>query len=183
MNSKHLAAIIVALMGVLFVQVYLQARNRLTKSQVELKSARSATRALELNLRNERTTLELLKNNSATMLAFLDGWTGALGVIDNPEAGEITISTRVKQAGLITLAQRFEVITRKGDTIPSVVRAHLVFEGDYAKSLNWLGKIEAELPSSRVTNLRIVRGETGNDIRMNLVLDLPVLKKGVLTAR
>jgi len=180
MNNKHLALFLVALLGVLFVQGVLQSRKRLAKINSELASAQSTARGMDLTLQNERNTLLQVQRNSATMLDFLNAWSAALRKIETPEAGELNIASRVKQGGLITLSQRFESITNKNDTIPHLIRAHLTFEGDYVKTLNWLGKVEEELPSSRVTNLRIVRGESGNDVRMSLVLDLPLVKKEVL---
>lgn len=180
MNNKHLALILVAFLGVMFVQGVLESRKRLAKVNKELASAQTTARGVELSLRNERSTLDQIKRNSATMLEFLNDWSDALRKIETPEAGELNIASRVKQGGLITLSQRFESINNKNETIPQIVRAHLTFEGDYVKTLNWLGKVEEDLPSSRVTNLRIVRGESGNDVRLTLVLDLPLVKKEIL---
>lgn len=180
MNSKHLALILVGFLAVMFVQGVLQSKKRLAKINKELAAAQSTARGVDLSLKNERSSLAQLQKNSATMLEFLNSWSEALRKIETPEAGELNIASRVKQGGLITLSQRFESISAKNDTIPQIIRAHLTFEGDYVKTLNWLGKVEADLPSSRVTNLRIVRGETGNDVRMSLVLDLPLVKKDIL---
>jgi hypothetical protein len=61
-----------------------------------------------------------------------------------------------------------------GQTIPQIVRAHLTIEDDFAKTLNWLGDVESKLPISRVSNLDISRGQSGNDVRVNAVVDIPL---------
>ena len=95
------------------------------------------------------------------------------------------MSALIKQAGLILLAQRFEVVPNKSDTsvpssadetVPQIVRAHLTIEDDFIKSINWLGELESKLPSARISNLELARGQSGNDLRMNLVVDVPLAR-------
>ncbi len=50
-----------------------------------------------------------MEKNSASMLKFLDAWAAAFAAIDSQEAGELNVTSRIKQSGLIILSQRFEV--------------------------------------------------------------------------
>ncbi len=176
MNRKHLAVIIVALLAVLFLQGVLEIRKRLVAIQNQVAEAQAASAGKEMLLNTERAAMRNIESESAAMLAYLDAWSPPLSKVNTPESGELTVSGRVKEADLVTLAQRFEVAANPGnDAIPKLVRAHLTFEDDYARTLNWLGKIEQNLPSSRVTDLRIARGESDNDVRLTLVLDVPLL--------
>jgi hypothetical protein len=81
------------------------------------------------------------------------------------------------------MAQRFEVVPNKSGTsvpnasnatIPQIVRAHLTIEDDFIKTINWLGDLESKLPSARITSLALARGQSGNDLRMDLVVDVPL---------
>jgi hypothetical protein len=177
MNNKHLALLIVVIATILCVQVVLQVRSNLAKVQKDVATERDNTIALESQMRVERATYEKLQKSSAGLLAYLAAWEPALVAVDTPEAGELDISGRIKQSGIISLAQRFEAIATKNANIPRVVRANLTLEDDYARTLNWLGQLERDFPAARISNLRITRGQSGNDIRMDLVLDLPLLKK------
>ncbi len=178
MNRKHLAVIIVALIAVLFLQGVLEIRKRLVAIQDQVAEAQAAASGTELLLNTERAAMRNIESNSAAMLDYLDAWAPPLGEVNTPESGELTVSARVKEADLVTLAQRFEVTANvENDAIPKLVRAHLTFEDDYARTMNWLGNIEQSLPSSRVTDLRIARGESGNDVRLTVVLDVPLLAK------
>jgi hypothetical protein len=183
MNRKHLAVIVVGLIALLMLQGVVEVRKRLVKLQNDVAGAQGTASGMELLLSTERTAVRGIEERSAEMRSFLDAWVGPLSQVNTPEGGELNVASRVKEAGLVTLAQRFEVAANAGnDAIPRVLRAHLTFEDDYAKTMNWLGEVEETMPSSRVTDLRIVRGEAGNDIRINLVLDVPLLAKEALAA-
>lgn len=177
MNNKHLALLVVVIATILFVQVVLQVRANLTKVQQAVSAERGNAIGSESQLTVERANYDRLQKSSAALLAYLQAWEPALVAVDTPEAGELDISGRIKQSGIISLAQRFEAVATKNANIPRVVRANLTLEDDYARTLNWLGQLEHDFPAARVSNLRITRGQSGNDIRMDLVLDLPLLKK------
>jgi len=174
MNRKHLAAIIVTLLIVVFFQLSMMIRTRLSKIEKELFDAETSANSAATLLVGEQAGLENMQSNSAEMLEFLSQWSDAMSIFDTPDSAELTVAARVKDEGLVTLSQRFEVMKNQNASIPTVIRAHLTFEDDYAKTLNWIGGIESEFPSARVTSLKIIRGETGNDIRATLVLDLPL---------
>lgn len=174
MNRKHLAAIIVTLLVVVLFQVTMTIRNRLAKIEGQLLEAETGAQASAAILIGERAGLQAMTENSADMLQFLSRWGDAMSVFDTPDSGELAVAARVKQAGLVTLSQRFEATKNANESIPRLVRAYLTFEDDYAKTLNWLGMIETEFPAARVTSLKIIRGESGNDIRTSMVLDLPL---------
>lgn len=179
MNRKHLAAILVTVMIVVFVQGVIEVRRHLASVGKDLAQAKAADSEAGVLLQAERNALAEVRENSTEMLDFLSKWSEAVRRIETPEAGEFHIASRVKASGLLTLSQRFEQVSNKNESVPRLIRAHLTFEDDYARTLNWLGMLEEDLPALRVTNLRIVRGETGNDIRMTLVLDLPLVNQEI----
>lgn len=174
MNRKHLAAIIVTLFIVVLFQLTMTIRASLAKVREQLLAAEASANAASALLVGEQVGLKAMQDNSADMLEFLNRWGDAMSIFDTPDSGELAIAARVKQASLVTLSQRFEVVKNENESIPTAIRAHLTFEDDYTKLLNWIGSIETEFPSSRLTSLRIIRGESGNDIRTTMVLDIPL---------
>lgn len=178
MNNKHLAALVIVIATILLIQVVLQVHNQLAGIRRDAESARQRAIATEAQLQGQRIALATLQKDSAPLLAYLQAWEPALATADSPEAGELIISTRIKQSGLVSLAQKYETTTIKNSTaIPKIVRAELTFEDDYARTLNWLGQTEHDLPASRISSLRIERGQSGNDVRMDIDLDLPLLSQ------
>ncbi len=57
----------------------------------------------------------------------------------------------------------------------------MTFEGDYVKALNWLGRLEEELAALARPQSQDRPGETGNDINLTLVVDLPLVQEEALT--
>jgi hypothetical protein len=54
--------------------------------------------------------------------------------------------------------------------------ADLVVEDDYSKTLNWLGRLEEAIPTCRIIRCQIVRGDRGNDVHLDLQIQIPILK-------
>ncbi len=42
--------------------------------------------------------------------------------------------------------------------------------------MNWLGKIEESIPASRVSKARMIRGDRGNNIHLEVTILVPALK-------
>ena len=179
MSSKHLAVLLVGLMILGLSQLTFLMRDRLADVQKEDTSAREAAENAAAALINERNSLSTLRAGSHDLIMFLNAWEPYFSTMNTPESAELNISMRLKEAGLVTLAQRYELVPNRGDTnIPRIMRANLVIEDDYAATLNWLGGIESKLPTLRVSNLRLTKGQAGNDIRLEVVFEVPLVRPG-----
>jgi hypothetical protein len=103
-------------------------------------------------------------------------------VIDDENEAETGISMKVRASDMLNLAQRYEkaphlINNKPNESLPLLVRASLVFEDNYAKLLNWMGMMERIKPTMRVGRVAITPGGRGNDVRMELVLEVPLLAK------
>lgn len=178
MNSKHIACGIVALLILLLVQLTLWVQSNRTKVQNEAAAAQQAENDANNQLNQERSQLSELRRQSADVIEFLRIWQPYFTTIDNPQSAEINISMRVKEANLVNLAQRFDQKAVKGNvSIPTSLRAFLTFEDDYARLMNWLGDLETTMPTIRTSSIRLAKGTRANDLRMEVVLEQPLLKK------
>ena len=93
--------------------------------------------------------------------------------------GEALINMKIKEAKIITLSQVFDSFDREdGSAIQSRLNAQLVLEDDYVKVFNWLAKFEGSVPAARVSSCKLSKGQSGNDLRMDLSLDLPITNDG-----
>ncbi len=178
MNSKHIACGIIALLILLLVQLTLWVQGNRTKVQNEASAAQLAETTANTQLNQERAQLGELRRQSADLIEFLRIWQPYFTTIDSPQSAEITLSMRVKEANLVNLAQRFEQKPVKGNvSIPTSMRAFLTFEDDYARLMNWLGDLETKMPTIRTSSIRLAKGTRANDLRMEIVLEQPLLKK------
>ena len=57
-----------------------------------------------------------------------------------------------------------------------MLNAQIVLEDDYVKVFNWLAKLESSVPSARVSSCKLTKGQSGNDLKMDLSIDLPIVK-------
>lgn len=178
MNKKHLACVVIILLIAILVQVTLWMRGHKVKIQREADAARAEVSNTTMQLQVERAQLAQLQNSARALIEYLNTWMPYFKAVDSAQNAELKISLRIKQDNLISLSQRYEVIGNPGNAfLPSVMRAQLTFEDDYARVLNWLGQIESELPTLRTSNVRITRGTGGNDLRVELQLDQPLMAK------
>ncbi len=175
MNKKHLAVLLVGVLILVVVQVMLVIRGRLTTLQQETADARAEVERMDVAVQTERNLQVAMQSKAAAMLQFLASWEPELAAVGSSDAGEALFNTRVKESGIVGLSQRYEVIPNKGSTnIPRALRAAMTFEDDYQRVLDWLIKLESEVPASRLTRVRLSRGQSGNDLRMELTADLPL---------
>ena len=124
----------------------------------------------------EQRKMVILKNNTIGSRKYLNQWEPYVKQAKNAQYGEALINFRIKQAGIITLSQVYETVDHdKGGTIPKTLNAKLVFEDDYVKTLNWLANLEGSLPAIRVSNCKLSKGQSGNDIKMELSIDIPII--------
>lgn len=179
MNQKHIAALIVGLCILAFVQTTLWMKDRLAAMVKQEQAASAAAQKAANEEIQERKKLEALTLSSSELISFLEAWEPFFSSMNTPQAAEFGISNRLKSSNLVTLSQRYESAALKdGGVIPRVMRANLTIDDNYARTLNWLGQIEKEIPTLRVSSLRISRGQTAGDIRADLVLEVPLASDG-----
>lgn len=175
MNRKHLASLFVALVAAAFIYGTMWTKDRLTAMQKSEASARAKSEKAAADLTRELGELSALRLRSEPLIRFLDAWEPYFAAMNTPQSAELGISLSIKEDGIITLAQRYEPVALKGEkTIPRVMRANLTIEDDYVRALNWLGKIESQIPTLRISNLRVSKGQRVNDIKQEIVLDIPL---------
>jgi hypothetical protein len=177
MNQKHVALVLVGICALAIIQGILWLQGEAVKITKEADKTR-----YELNSQREVAEIGLarfrdLQNSSRDLMEFLSAWEGSLAGIPSRDSAEAQFITRIRDANLATISQRFDTVPVKGgSSIPEALRAHVIFEDNFVKLLNWLGSMEQEMPGLRVSSLRISRGTRPEDIRMEASLDQPIYK-------
>lgn len=178
MNHKHISLIVVAVLAFLFIEATLWVRGKKEASaKAEQKVASEESHARQL-LAVETANLNRLQASSKDLIAFLDAWQPHFEVINTPQSAEVNFTMRIKDGNLVSLSQRYERASLKaGSSIPSSLRAVVTFEDNFAGLLNWLGRLEADLPTVRTTGVRLGKGTRPGDLRMDLTVEQPLLKQ------
>jgi hypothetical protein len=86
---------------------------------------------------------------------------------------------KVREVNMLNLSQRYQQVPHKisnvdNKSLPILMQASLVFDDSYAKLLNWLGMMEKTKPTMRVGRLELAKGSRGDDLRMDVTLEVPL---------
>ena len=82
----------------------------------------------------------------------------------------------IREGDFFLLSQKFTTAELEKESIISeALVADLIVEDDYAKTLNWLGRLEESIPSCRITKCQILRGDRGNDVHLELQVLIPIV--------
>jgi hypothetical protein len=178
MSKKHLACVVIILLIAVLIQLTLSMNKRMVKMQGEADRAKSAAASTSLQLQIEKGQFAELEKSSKSLIEYLNVWQPYFNSVDSAQSAELKISLRIKEDDLVSLSQKYETASNPGNSyLPSMMRARLTFEDDYVRLLNWLGQIESQLPTIRVGNVRLTRGTSGNDLKMELALEQPLVAK------
>lgn len=177
MNSKHLACTVIGICIAAMAYGTMMFHNKLKIVKDDELTAQSAYDSAVFARSAQQRTLVILEKSTKGIRDYLAEWEPHLKQTRNPQFGEALINLRIKQGDLVTLSQGFETVSfNKGGTIPRTLQARLVFDDDYAKTLNWLANLEGTMPASRVSSCRLSKGESGNDVKMEVTIDVPILE-------
>jgi len=178
MSKKHLACVIIILLVVVLLQLTLSMNKRMVKMQEEANRAKTKAANSALQLQIEQVQFAELEKTSKGLIEYLNVWQPYFRAVDSAQSAELKISLRIKEDDLVSLSQKYEKTGNPGNTyLPSIMLARLTFEDFHVRLLNWLGQVESQLPTLRVGNIRLTRGTGGNDLKMELTLEQPLVSK------
>jgi len=143
--------------------------------QREANKAKENASAAQQAFVTAKKALDQLNKSTLELRSFLEQWEPHLRSTQSAQATEQRVVDLVKLSDVFTESQRFELMERRDDAVfKSALRAHIIVKDEYAKTMNWLALVEQTLPTSRVSSCVLRRGESGNDVHMSLIIDLPI---------
>lgn len=183
MNPKQIGVLLVVAGIFLAVQLGMMFQNKAKGVDVEVEKARAEEKELQTQLNAEVELLGDLQRQSADLLEFVSRWKPYFALVEDQQATETGISMKVREEAMLTLSQRYlqvphKIANKDIDSLPTLVRATLEFDDNYAKLLNWFGEMEKIKPTMRVGKLSLNKGSRGDDLRMELTLEVPLRRGG-----
>jgi len=175
MNKKHMACVIVLILIIALVQGTMWMNNRMIKIQSNAAKAERDALSSQTQLMLEQKQLADLQKNSKELIDYLHLWEPYFEAVDSPQNAELKISLKIKEDNLISLSQRYSVVSQKNSSLPKLMRADVTFEDKYALVFNWLGRLESELPTMRINSINAQQGTGPDDIKISMTLEQPIL--------
>lgn len=183
MNNKHLACVFIGLLIVAQLYCVVMVKSKRDGMTSEAESARLAADGARQQVVIADTQLTGLKARTEAIRQYLAIWDPFLRKSDTEERGQTLIDDLIRQGGVTQLSGKYDPSPNPGNTyISKVVRAELLFEDDYHKTIQWLGEVERALPAARISKCRLTKGTTSNDIKMEMTVELPVVDDGATAA-
>ena len=176
MNGKKLACVLLLMIiGALayFGQV---GHKKAEAKRAEAFTAVGEKTTAENDLRLTEIKLTTMKAESEDLRRFLQSWSPFAERTQTQGEVEQSVLASLRNANLLVLSNKFEMKsgTKGISFLPKTVRAAVVLEDDYAKTVNWIGEIERKLPMARMTSCRLSGGDNGRQVHAEITLEVPL---------
>lgn len=178
-NHKAASILILLIVGLMGFGVH-KLRSKAVAARDAANVAKNQADQAEQQKKIAEIKLKTIDAKTAQLRKVYTEWLPHFESFKSSRAGEQKITDVVREGDVFLLSQRFNYQEiDKGDLISHALVADLVVEDDYAKTLNWLGKLEESIPSCRISKCRIERGDRGNNVHMELKVQVPVLNRSL----
>ncbi len=151
-------------------------RNATAKAREEASQSQSDAETAEQKAQLAQIQLKTLDSKTAELRLIYGEWKPHFEAHRTPQDAEKRIAEVIREGSVFLISQKFEAKeVDRGSAISDALVADLVVEDDYAKALNWLGRLEEAIPSCRITRCQINRGDRGNDVHLTVQVQIPIL--------
>jgi len=162
-------AIIACFFGIMKMQSKLQdARKRAT-------SAKATAENIERQRLNAINAHQKLQEESKNEIAYYDLWKPYFKHTSPPDVSE-QMNYMVTNAKITPFKFRANPYGHKDKygVINKVQRVTFELVDGYAKLFNWLGNLENDIATSRITSLRVTKATGDAEIKMEVTIDVPI---------
>lgn len=180
MSNKHLASLLLFAVIVGFIQLDLVMNKKMTAARDALQAAESARENAENGRRYKEISLVRQKQVTAPLRQYLARWLPKLQETNEENKARSIFARVFKQhgEGLVAHADKSSVLGNpKSPFIPQRYQNVLSVEGDFSQAVNLIGQIERQMPASRIATMSISKGTRGNDVKLSLTVDTPIMAK------
>jgi len=178
MNDHKSACMILVLLIAGMLYGVNQLRNASASARTAADAVQTQAEAAQQQAQLAQIQLKTLESKTSELRRAAELWKPHFARHATPQSAEQRIVEVIREGDVFVISQKFDSRQLDKDAmISEALVADLVVEDDYTKTLNWLGTLEEKIPSCRVSRCNLKRGDRGNDIHLELQLQIPVLKK------
>lgn len=181
MNGKKIACIVLLIFVAIAAYCGQIMHQKSEAKRAEAESAIEATASARGKLDTVKIQTERLRTESDELVRFLHSWEPHADRMQTQSEVEESVLASLRSSNLLIISQKFESRNMpastgaKGSAIPKIVRASLVLEDDYAKTMNWIGELERRLPMARMMSCRITGGDNGRQVHAEVAIEVPMV--------
>tara|TARA_R110002096_G_scaffold28985_19_gene87546 strand:+ start:256 stop:645 length:390 start_codon:yes stop_codon:yes gene_type:complete len=121
--------------------------------------------------------LKTLDSKTSELRRIYSEWEPHFMGLQRQQDAEKRVADVIRDGNIIPISRKFEPRELdKNDLISEALVGDIVIEDDYAKTMNWLGSLEEAIPNCRIMKCNFTRGDRGNNIHLELQIQIPLLK-------
>jgi hypothetical protein len=175
-NHKTACVLLLALItGILYGVNTLRNSTSAARETAQMSQSEAETAEQQAQLANIQ--LKTLDSKTSELRLVFGEWKPHFEAYRTAQDAEQRIAEVIRDGDVFLISQKFETTEIEKDSIiEEALVADLIVEDDYSKTLNWLGRLEEAIPSCRITRCQILRGDRGNDVRLELQVRIPIFK-------
>lgn len=175
-NHKTACVLLLALIAAILYGVN-TLRNATSDARSTAQMSQSEAEMAEQQAQLANIQLKTLDSKTSELRLVFNEWKPHFEAHRTAQDAEQRIAEVIREGDVFLISQKFETAdVGKDSIIEEALVADLVVEDDYSKTLNWLGRLEEAIPSCRITRCQLVRGDRGNDVHLELQVQIPILK-------
>ena len=177
MSSHKIACILLAAVVLLMGFGVNKVRGKAVKARQAAESVRIQAQSAEQQKQMAEIKLKSFDSQTAELRGVYTEWLPYLKEFSNSGDGEQRIREVIREGDVFVISQKVKSIKiDKSGFISHALGAEIEVEDDYTKVMNWLGELEETLPSCQITKCKITRGDRGNNVHMEVKLQVPIVK-------
>ncbi|MAS93019.1 MAG: hypothetical protein CMO55_07455 [Verrucomicrobiales bacterium] len=175
-NHKTASIILIVLIAGMLYGVN-QLRNVASTKAQEAETSRTEADTAEQQAQLAQIQLKTIESKTAQLRSVFEEWEPHFKNCKTPQDAEQKIAEVIREGDVFLISQKFDSRDLDKEALVSkAVVADLIVEDEYSKTLNWLGRLEESLPSCRITKCNLTRGDRGNNIHLELQVQIPVVE-------
>lgn len=176
MNGKQIACILLMTIIAAIVYAGQMVHKKTEGMRAEAKAAEDAAQAADQARNIAEIKSKTAAADSEEFLRFLSAWVPSIDAAQTSQDIEEAIQASIRSAKLYVDSQKFEPkASRVGKVVPKIIKASIIAEDEYPKTMNWLGELEKRLPLARITICRITPGKDAKSVRLELSIEVPII--------
>ena len=178
MNTKHLACVLLfaVVLGLFQGTMMLNKRMLSAMSALEDASSRHSTASLDRTI--AQGSLEKARKDTAAHRKYLEMWKPKLEQSGSEGSAKTEFNRLLKRyKTLTTFLNSTSAPTENKEMIfvNRRIASNVKLEGDAEKAFQFIAAIERDMPTSRIQEMELRKGQRGNDVELNVSVETPLL--------
>jgi hypothetical protein len=178
MNTKHLACVLLfaVVLGLFQGTMLLNKRMLAAMSSLEDAAAKHSTASLERTI--AQGSLEKARKDTAAHRKYLEMWKPKFEQAGSESSAKTEFNRLLKRFPYLTTFLNSTSAPTENKEMSFVNRriaSNVKLEGDAERAFQFVAAIERDMPTSRIQNMELRKGQRGNDVELNLSVETPLL--------